>query len=149
MAVKLGGWEFHRFSSATATEVLQQSFRTATVTMMRLHRRVLLLAGRAASGSAWRGTKPTSELEQYIVDWLSPYREQQLSPRWVRALRRDLALRWSGSAEHSPGMMDKQTLLAVMSQMRARGAFEGSPAVMEAIRIGADPSAKSAGPMRP
>ena len=117
--------------------------------MMRLHRRVLLLAGRAASGTAWRGTKPASELEQYIVDWLAPYRERQLSPRWIRALRRDLALRWSGSAEHSPGMMDKQTLLAVVSQMRARGAFEGSSAVMEAIRIGTDPSAKSAGPARP
>ena len=117
--------------------------------MMRLHRRVLLLAGRAASGSAWRGTKPASELEQYIVDWFAPYREQQLSPRWIRALRRDLALRWSGAAEHSPGMMEKQTLLAVVSQMRARGAFEGSPAVMEAIRIGANPNAKSAGPARP
>ena len=123
--------------------------RTALAVMMRLHRRVLLLAGRAASGSARGGTRPASELEQYIVDWLAPYRERQLSPRWIRALRRDLALRWSGSAEHSPGMMDKQTLLAVVSQMRARGAFEGSPAVMEAIRIGTDPSAKSAGPARP
>ena len=46
-------------------------------------------------------------------------------------------------------MMEKQTLLAVVSQMRARGAFEGSPAVMEAIRIGANPNAKSAGPARP
>ena len=120
--------------------------------MMRLHRRVLLLAGRAASGSAWRGTKPASELEQYIVDWFAPYRERQLSPRWIRALRRDLALRWSGAAEHSPGMMDKKTLLAVVSQMDARGAFEGAPAVMEAIRlgrVGADPSTKSAGPARP
>ena len=117
---------------------------------MRLFRGdVLLLAGRAASGSAWRGTKPASELEQHIVDWFLPYRERELSPRWIRALRRDLALRWSGSAEHSPGMMDKQTLLAVVSQMRARGAFEDSPAVMEAIRVGADPGAKSAGPMRP
>ena len=121
----------------------------SSLMMMRLHRRVLLLAGRAASGTAWRGTKPASELEQYIVDWFAPYREQQLSPRWIRALRRDLALRWSGAAEHSPGMMEKQTLLAVVSQMRARGAFEGSPAVMEAIRIGANPNAKSAGPARP
>ena len=46
-------------------------------------------------------------------------------------------------------MMKKQTLLAVVSQMRARGAFEDSPAVMEAIRVGTDPGAKSAGPMRP
>ena len=90
-----------------------------------------------------------SALEQHIVDWFLPYRERELSPRWIRALRRDLALRWSGSAEHSPGMMDKQTLLAVVSQMRARGAFEDSPAVMEAIRVGTDPGAKSAGPMRP
>ena len=118
--------------------------------LRRLFRRdVLLLSGRAASGSAWRGTKPASELEQHIVDWFLPYRERELSPRWIRALRRDLALRWSGSAEHSPGMLDKQTLLAVVSQMRARGAFEGSPAVMEAIRVSADPSAKSAAPMRP
>ena len=118
--------------------------------LRRLFRRdVLLLAGRAASGSAWRGTKPASELEQHIVDWFLPYRERELSPRWIRALRRDLALRWSGSAEHSPGMMDKQTLFAVVTQMRARGAFEGSPAVMEAIRVNADPGAKSAGPMRP
>jgi hypothetical protein len=122
----------------------------STLQMRHLLRRdVLLLAGRAASGSAWRGTKPASELEQHIVDWFLPYRERELSPRWTRALRRDLALRWSGSAEHSPGMLDKQTLLAVVSQMRARGAFEGSPAVMEAIRVSADPSAKSAAPMRP
>lgn len=121
--------------------------------LLHLHRpRILLLAGRAASGTAQLSTKPVSELEQYIVDWLAPYRERQLSPRWIRALRRDLALRWSGSAEHSPGMMDKKTLLAVVSQMDARGAFEGAPAVMEAIRlgrVGADPSTKSAGPARP
>ena len=117
--------------------------------LRRLPIRVGARAAARALSTVRRGRKPATELEQHISDWMAPFAAKNLSPRWFRSLRRDIALRWTGTSENSPGMIEKQTLLNLVSDMEQRGMFEELPTVREAIRVRANPAAKSPEWQRP
>lgn len=102
------------------------------------------LAVRAAHSSR----PAASELERFIDGWMVRYQRGPESetpppvpPRWLRSLRRDIALRWTGAAEASPGMMPSDSLLTLLGRMDEQGRFDAVPPIREAIRAKVDPSA--------
>lgn len=108
------------------------------------------LAARSAHSSS---SAAASELESYIDGWMARFQQRgsgrsetpppPVPPRWFRSLRRDIALRWTGSATASPGMLPPDSLLALLVRMDEQGRFDATPPVREAIRAKVDPTASA------
>ena len=120
--------------------------------------RRLLPASARLTIRAVHSSKPAaaSELESYIDGWMERYQQRgsggsaetppPVPPRWFRTLRRDIALRWTGSAAASPGMLPPDSLLELLVRMDEQGQFDATPPVREAIRAKVDPTAAAPKP---